>query len=69
MLPARASFYGGYQVWILFEQLKPDTRGRLLDALHCNMASATIGAAMTSVGETKLRQDHRFNDNMRNPRI
>jgi hypothetical protein len=47
--------------------LMPETG--LLDALHCNMASATIVAAMTSVGETKPRQDHRLNDNMRNARI
>ncbi len=45
--------------------LIPETR--LLDTLHCNMASATIVAAMTSAGETKPRQDHRLNHkHMRN---
>jgi hypothetical protein len=49
--------------WIHFEQLEPDSPGSSApsDALHCNMPSATIVAAMTSAFETKLRQDHRLN--------
>jgi hypothetical protein len=41
---------------------------RLLDALHCNMASATIVAAMTvRLLDKAPRQDHRLNHkHMRN---
>src|ERR1044072_5716842 len=40
---------------------------RLSYVLHCNMASATIVAAMTSVGPTKPRQGHQLNHkHMRN---
>jgi hypothetical protein len=45
--------------------LIPETR--LLDTLHCNMASATIVAAMTPPAKSSPRQDHRLNHkHMRN---
>jgi hypothetical protein len=45
--------------------LIPETR--LLDTLHCNMASATIVAAMTPPAKSLPRQDHRLNHkHMRN---